>query len=404
MNNAYKAQTYLNKILQSQEFAKARKYKELLQYLVRASLEGKSPKEITISYDVFGTEPKQDKESDTNVRVYIHNLRKKLDSYYQHEGQNDEICLEIPKGCYQVNFINKSQPAKSISRNTILYTAFVILFLSILLNIYFVQSNKSKFSINNPIKKNNPVWEDYFKSKLPTLIVLGDYFLYKDTYIPNRTRYVRDFRINSPADLERFLSDSSSYKDYVVTTEHTLLGKLAPWCLCKLQSILLPINSRIELKLSSKLQWGDLKKYNILFVGSFKTLGILRELIKKLHFTYQIDPNLLYYHPPNADTSFSYHATQSLPNNSYETDYAVIVKFPGPNHNVITMFASTRDIGCLATVDFLTSLRFLDPFINENIKKAPGIKYFEAIFEVQGYERTVISTNLLHFNILNSHP
>jgi hypothetical protein len=404
MNNANKAQIYLNKILQSQEFAKATKYRELLQYLVKASLEGKSPKEITIAYDVFGVEPKQDKVNDTNIRVYIHNLRKKLDSYYLHESQDDEIQLEIPKGCYQVNFINKSRPAKLISRHTILYTAFVILFLSILLNIYFIQSNKSKFSIDNPIKKNNPVWEDYFKSKLPILIVLGDYFLYKDSFIPNRTRYIRDFRINSPVDLEQFLTDSSSYKEYIIETEHTLLGKLAPWCLYNLQSTLLPINSQIELKLSSKLQWSDLKKYNILFVGSFKTLGIFRELIKKLHFTYQIDPNLLYYHPPNADTSFSYHASQSLPDSPYETDYAVIVKFPGPNHNVITMFASTRDIGCLATVDFLTSPRFLDPFINENIKKAPAVKYFEAIFEVQGYERTVISTTLLHFNILNSHP
>ncbi len=46
----------------------------------------------------------------------------------------------------------------------------------------------------------------------------------------------------------------------------------------------------------------------------------------------------------------------------------------------------------------LQSYHFFKVF-NKYIKKS-NVKYFEAIFEVQGYERVVINTKLLHFNIL----
>jgi hypothetical protein len=391
---------YLNKILQSQEFVNAQIYQKLLQYLVEASLAGKSPKEVTIAYDVFCIDSKQDTSNNTKVRVYIHNIRKKLDSYYIHEGKNDEIQLEIPKGSYKVKFIDKSQPGNFLNRDSLLYTIIAILFISVLLNIYFILSDRSKISIEYPIYKDNLVWSDYFKSNLPILIVFGDYFLYRDTRVPEITRYIRDFRINSHADLEQFLSENKEYQEEIITTEHTFLGKLAPWCLLDLATIFTPFDNEIELKLSSQLQWDDIDKYNILYVGTFKTLGILSEFIKESHIEYQIQPNQLIYHPEDTDTSFSYHANSSFPGRPYETDFGLIAKIPGPKDNVITLFASTRDIGCLAVVNFLSNPEFLDPFIDEHVKKAPQAKYFEAIFEVHGFERNVINTILLHFNKL----
>jgi hypothetical protein len=404
MSTSTKAKTYLNKILHSEEFAKSSQYQKLLKYLVESSLDGKTPKEVTIAFDVFCSEVNHDKETDTKVRVYIHNLRKKLDSYYMHEGKDDELQFEIPKGNYRVRFIDKTKTIRRLGRNAILYTSIAALFTSILINIYLLQVNRSKMSVDTQIPKTNPVWEDYFESDLPILIVFGDYFLYTDTQIPERLRYVRDFQINSPDDLEQFLSANDSFLNHIGTTEHTFLGKLAPWSLYDLQSVLMPYNRQIELKLSTQLQWGDLNKYNILFVGTFKTLGILKELIKKLHVTYQVDPNYLFYHPENADTSYSYHATSSITGKPYETDYAVIAKISGANNNIITLFTSTRDIGCLAAVDFLAKPQFLMPFISENLKNDSDVKYFEAIFEVQGYERNVTNTKLLHFNVLHSQP
>ena len=83
------ARSYLKKILESQEFSRAQKYQRLLQYLVDASLEGEIPKEVTIAHEVFFEDNAYDTGSTTKVRVYIHNLRKKLDSYYTSEGKNN---------------------------------------------------------------------------------------------------------------------------------------------------------------------------------------------------------------------------------------------------------------------------------------------------------------------------
>ena len=100
-------QAYLSKILQSSEFQNSTKYQKLLEYLVNSTLEGKVPKEITISIELFGIEMKDDTLGETNTRVYIHNVRKKLDSYYINEGKNDKIQFKIPKGRYKVEFVNE---------------------------------------------------------------------------------------------------------------------------------------------------------------------------------------------------------------------------------------------------------------------------------------------------------
>ena len=76
-------------------------------------MQDKTPKELTIAHDVFGKSIDLDKKNDTQVRVYIHNLRKKLDSYYLHEGKSDEIIFEIPKGHYKVDFREKNQVTKN---------------------------------------------------------------------------------------------------------------------------------------------------------------------------------------------------------------------------------------------------------------------------------------------------
>jgi len=44
----------LNKILSSKEFSDAQQQQNLLKYLVETSLQGDSPKELTIAYEVLG--------------------------------------------------------------------------------------------------------------------------------------------------------------------------------------------------------------------------------------------------------------------------------------------------------------------------------------------------------------
>ena len=76
----------VEEILESNEFKEANIYRELLQYLLLCKEKGTIPKESSIAIDVFNKDLGDDPGKQTKVRVYMHNLRKKLDSYYRQEG------------------------------------------------------------------------------------------------------------------------------------------------------------------------------------------------------------------------------------------------------------------------------------------------------------------------------
>ena len=121
-----------------------------------------------------------------------------------------------------------------------------------------------------------------------------------------------------------------------------------------------------------------------------------------VNFSYQVFPNRLLYYDKLSDTTFSYHAPRI-----YETghvkDYALITKLPGPNNNVIMTFSSTHDIGHISVVNYFTNPASLAEFKADYLEKSPETKYFEAVFEVEGFERTGFNTHLLHFNKISSN-
>lgn len=92
----------LDRILRSGSFRNAPALQRLLQYVTSKSTEGQLAhlKEYTIAIDVFGRGEGYDPKIDPVVRVEMHRVRQKLKDYYQHEGVNDSIFLEIPTGHY----------------------------------------------------------------------------------------------------------------------------------------------------------------------------------------------------------------------------------------------------------------------------------------------------------------
>src|SRR5690242_14688046 len=96
----------LDRILRSGSFRNAPALQRLLQYVTSnvtsRSTEGQLAhlKEYTIGIDVFGRGDSYDPKTDPVVRVEMHRIRQKLREYYQHEGANDPIVVEIPTGHY----------------------------------------------------------------------------------------------------------------------------------------------------------------------------------------------------------------------------------------------------------------------------------------------------------------
>lgn len=398
MDRNNKIQKYLNKILKSNEFSDSEKYQELLEYLVKRTLCGDIPKEVTIANDVFDKPIDIYKKHGSQVRVYVHNLRMNLDSYYQHEGRNDKILLEIPKGHYKVNFEKRKTGNQFTKKNIIIALNIIALIILFLVDFFLIKHYKNQFPESKLTA--SPVWKDLLTSKEPVMVVIGDYYLYKaeNVFGIDRHLYIRDFNINSDTDFVKNVSNFEIDNEIVRKSNHTLLGKYAPWSIYNITKLFNYNNKEFELKLSSNLQWQDINKYNIIFIGTFKSLGIVNELISDLNFSYQVHPNRLNYFDPKTDSVFTYITTSSSIHSAYENDYSVVAKLPASEQTSIIIFGSTRDIGCIAMVDYLTNHSTLTSFSKKYGLSVPKNSYFESVFKIQGFERNVNDIGVLHFN------
>ena len=96
----------IDKLIKSHSLRTSESLCKLLRYLAEHSLDhpGVALKEYQIATEVLGRSAGFDPQSDSTVRVQAGRLRVKLAEYYAHEGTEDLIVVEIPKGSYALTF------------------------------------------------------------------------------------------------------------------------------------------------------------------------------------------------------------------------------------------------------------------------------------------------------------
>ena len=97
-------QKQLDQILRSRTFNLAQRSRAFLRYAVENSLRGNAPKEYVIAVDVLGRGEDYDPAIDATVRVEAGRLRGRLREYYDTEGKDDPIFIDMPKGGYSAVF------------------------------------------------------------------------------------------------------------------------------------------------------------------------------------------------------------------------------------------------------------------------------------------------------------
>ena len=385
MNNNHKhiSQT-LERIVESTVFSKSPVNRELLKYLVDCSEKGEKPKEFQIASDVFGK--KYDREKEINVRVYIHNLRKKLKEYYQHEGKSEELIFELPKGQYSILF--KHSPIKSFKKkiyrfSPFLFLASILILISILVFrvLFPPQAVKIKF------------WNDFLSNDFPTRLVLGDHYFYRGNIVSDKTGNMRDNQINSDIDFDNYLKAHPELIEKMEKSNTTYINNQAPMGLFYLMQIFGGGYFDIDMDYSSRIKIDDFRDRNLLFIGSFKTLQLLKNTVEKLGLIYQIEQSVLTYKTTDSTFTFDNHSTAYL---SYE--YATVSHFELPDGRRAMFFLCDLDIGNMALIKYFTEKTQMDIF-SEKLEKL-GTNNFKAVFEVKGQNRTDFDINLIHLDPL----
>jgi hypothetical protein len=389
----------LTEVLESPEFKDSKRYQDLLQYLFKETLKGTVPKESTIGSDFFQKDSKFDPKEDPTVRVYLNNLRKKLDHYYLSSDKFHPYRLEIPRGRYQVEFVKVDKPIEKPKIKKIPYLA--ILFSIIATIVACLLFSQIFYKDNQPHKgKTNIIWKEFLQPNgRPTLIVLGDFFFLSERKRELKKRnFVRNPDINSSDDFKEMVKQHPSFASLYVQSDFTFLRPSASWGLANILSIIQSSPNNYSLKLASQFTVEDLKTHNIVFIGAFKTLYTLHKLLRIFHLEYSLSPNKFQIQsdPPDSVINFS---PTDIKGGSYEKDFAVIAKGSGPEGSTVLFLLGFADTGVLEASRAVTDQQMVNTITNELATGATAKPFhFTLVVETEGLNQAIFKSHVLYFN------
>jgi TolB-like protein/Tfp pilus assembly protein PilF len=104
----------LRRLSSSPRFASSERLCRFLRFTVEETLAGKTDqlKETIVGAEVFGRKPDYDPRLDAVVRIEAVKLRARLKEYYDNEGRNDPVRIDLPKGGYVPVFLPQT-PAEA---------------------------------------------------------------------------------------------------------------------------------------------------------------------------------------------------------------------------------------------------------------------------------------------------
>lgn len=384
----------VQQVIASGALGRAAAYSNLLQYLRACSISGKVPKELDIAVEVFGRDDSFDPSQDSMVRVYVHNLRQKLDAYYEKNGGTDGVRLEIPRGQYRLVLLRQDTTATGVAnghdtsdRPWILVAAVAVAGVAIgwwLSTMTEPGSGRSEFA-------DAPVWREVLDDSLPVTVVVGDYFMFAeldDSGMPSRL--IREFQVNSSADLRRMLRGNPELSGQYGDLDLTYLPIGSGPALVDLMRVFADSERPVVVTPASKFQADALRSSHVIYVGYLSGLGQLAQFV----FTGSgIAVGTSYDELIVIDTGDIYVSEAGLAadGETNYVDYGYVSAFAGPAESRVVIVAGTRDEGLMQAARYLTTGRGID-----DLASVTSGDSIEVLLEVTGFDRTNLDANRVY--------
>ncbi|MFP6829883.1 MAG: helix-turn-helix domain-containing protein [Gammaproteobacteria bacterium] len=383
---------------------RSRSYARLLEYLAACSAQGRAPKELEIASEVFGKGADFDPNQDSLVRVYVHNLRQKLDNYYFRAEFATSEKITIPKGEYRLAVISTADatPVSGRRRHTppiwavALFTAFVINTAAVVW-----PGRDSAEDVYDQVSRSS-IWASFMDDDLPFLVVVGDYYIFAELdAFGSVERLVREFDVNSAEDLaDRFVYEPDLMATYL-DLDLTYLPQASAVAIKNLLRVVYRSDKSVRVTPMSELTVADLKNNHVIYVGYISALDKLMDFV----FTSSgLELGETYDELLNVETGESYTSGAGIPRDGPRnyTDYGLLSTFPGPGGNQLMIVAGTRDAGLMHTAQAATTLanvEALEASLPGTL--SDGSIALEALYEVKGFDRVSLDAVLVYTGTLN---
>ncbi len=395
VKDAWNAQ--IAKVCKSRAFRNTEVLKRLLDYLGRQALEGppEGVKEYQVGIEAFGKPSSYDPKTDSSVRVQASKLRQKLDEYYRTEGAEDPLILELPKGHFHLEFRERqsgsqsSFPAPGSGWRRISIVLAVLLCITAGLAAYF------GFRLINPARLVPPwtpemeeFWQPILTSHRPIVVALGtplfvkvsDYF-FRD---PTVNTAESASRSESVKKLSRLLDAPNS-----VVFPYTGVGEAAG--VFGLTRLLALAGRDVSLEVSRNLNWEEIARNNVVFVGPPKFNLPTDDLPFEQHFIIRharVD-NL----KPSPGEPAHFDEKRSADGSQSEEGHALVTRVSGLHGaGWLLILAGTSTEGTRAAAEYVSRPEHVSALVRAMHRQFGGVPgHFQAVIRARYKAQTPIA-------------
>jgi len=400
------------RIVDSGVLGRSAHYSALLDYLVECAIAGTTPKEIELAVDGLGRGEDYDVANDSSVRVYMHQLRKKLADYYREHEPDADYELVIPKGQYGlavasrhpqsaglVGWWQRLWQSSQINVNTALLAAAIVLLLT---NLLLLLSQPSSDDTRFEAVSEHPLWQQILADETPVMLVMGDYYIFGELNANgNIARMVREFNVNSSSDLEELrFTDIEAAENYL-DLDLSYMPEGSAFALARIVPVLQRAGKPVSIAMMSDLTTADIRSHHIVYIGYISALDKLRDMTfagSGLEIGRSYDELL------NRDSVEYYTSDAGLPEEGQPfKDYGLFSTYPASQDTQVILVSGMRDAGLMHTAQALSepeALQELVASIDHDTDAA--LSSFEALYEVYGVDRLNFDASLVYSQQLDS--
>jgi len=405
----------LERLLESRWLRESHQLKRLLRHIVEETMAGRADglKEYSLGLEVFHRSGDYDPRNDAIVRVQASLLRKKIQSYYDNEGQASAVRIDLPRGGYvpliAFRQLKPDEPPAVVTvpavRRFPLWAAFLAGALSAAaLTAALLHRTPDPAS---PPMAAQAVWAQFLLPGVPTIVSFGVPLFYSG----GDGLYLRDVRVNQPSDprgqfiidIQRILKLQFRPHDDVYTGVGEALGTH------QVASFLERRRQQVTILNSHFLAPSDFAGRNLVVISSLRFQTLLQTLDLPTAFRYNgdgagsIEPNTVL---PGEKASYAAAGFSGV-----TTTYALVSVWPGTQlDRRILRLGGMHSWSTFGAVQYI-----LDPAHQAALQKAldadapagpRGRKspFFEVLLRLEGKDEQVRSVQYVTHRYLQAKP